>query len=123
MDPQLRGVVATTIGSRLRALLSKYTSIDARETAFAMATLQAGDALVSQQERTTPGCGWSGDAQTEAELSRAFAVRCTAWLQLESDNRSSQLRREVRRASKEKPLPRPISREVRRGARTEGLEA
>ena len=49
----------------------------------------------------TLGCGWSGDAQTEAELSRASAVRRTAWLRLESNKRNSQLRREVCRASKE----------------------
>ena len=72
-----------------------------QETAFALATLQAADALVPQQKRTTLGRGWSGDAQTKAKLSRALAVGRTAWLRLECDKRSSQLRREVRHASKE----------------------
>ena len=49
----------------------------------------------------TLGCGRSRDAQTEADLSRALAVRRTAWLRLKSDKRNSQLWREVRRASKE----------------------
>ena len=54
-DPQLRDEVATTVAARLQALPSRDTSVDARETAFATATLQAAAALVPQQKRTTPG--------------------------------------------------------------------
>ena len=100
-DPQLQEEVATAVAARLRALPLRDTSVDARETAFATATLQAAAALVPQQKRTTLGSGWSGDVQTEAELSRALAVRRTVWLRLESAKCNSQLRREVRRASKE----------------------
>ena len=90
--------MATVVAARLRALPSRDTSVDARETAFATTTLQAAAALVPQQKRTTLGRGWSGDAQTEADLSRALAVRRTEWLRLENDKRNSQLRKEVRRA-------------------------
>ena len=100
-DPQLREEVATAVAGRLRALPSRDTSVDAWETAFATATVQTAAALVPQQKRTTLGRGWGGDAQTEVELSRALAARRTAWLRLENDKRNSQLRREVRRASKE----------------------
>ena len=100
-DSQLRQEVATAIGAHLQTLPSREASVDAQETAFATAVIQAADALVPRQKRTTLGRGWSGDAQTEAELSRALSVRRTAWLRLENDKRNNQLRREVRRASKE----------------------
>ena len=100
-DPQLWKKVVTAVAACLRALPSRDTSVDARETAFATATLQAAATLAPQRKRTTLGHGWSGDAQTEAELSRELAVRRIVWLRLESDKRNSQLRREVRRASKE----------------------
>lgn len=51
------------------------------------------------QQVTTPGCGWSRDAQTELELTRVLAARRAAWLRLERDKCNSQPPREVRRAS------------------------
>ena len=107
--------MATAVAGRLQALLSRDTSVDAKETAFATANLQAADKLVPQQKRTTLGRGWSGDAQKEAKLNRALVVRRTAWLRLEIDKRNSQLRREVRRASKE-------VRKVRTAAKDRFLE-
>ena len=100
-DPQLREEVATAIGSRLRGLPSRDFSVNARETAFATATLKAAEASVPQQKRTTLGYGWSGDAKKEVERSRALDVRRRAWMRLGGDKRNSQLRGEVRRASKE----------------------
>ena len=103
--------MATAVAARLRALPSRDISGDAGETAFATATLQAADALVPQQKRTILGRGWSGDALTEAELRRALDERRMAWLRLESDKRNSQLRREVRRASKEVRRVRTVAKD------------
>ena len=63
-DPQLREVVAIAIGARLRALTSRDTNVDERETVFTTATLQAAEALLPQRNRTTLGHEWSEDAQT-----------------------------------------------------------
>ena len=70
-NPQLGEEVATAVAAPLRALPSRDTSVDAREIAFATATLQAAAELVLPKKRTTLGRRWSGDAQTEAELRRA----------------------------------------------------
>ena len=110
-DPQLRERVATAIGAHLQALPSRETSVDAQEPAFTTAVLQTAAALVPRQKRTTLGRGWSGDAQTEAELRRALDERRMAWLRLESDKRNSQLRREVRRASKEVRRVRTVAKD------------
>ena len=77
-DPQLREEVATAVAASLRALPSRDTSVGARETTFATATLQAVEALVPQQKRAMLGRAWRGDAQTEVELTRALAVGRTA---------------------------------------------
>ena len=114
-DPHLREEVATAIGARLRAIPPSGNNVDEVETSFATATLQVAETLVPCQDRTVPGRGWRGDAQTEAELSRALATRRAAWQRLERDKRSSQLRREVRRTS-------AVVRRVRTTAKDRFLE-
>ena len=75
--PQLREELATAVAARLRTLPSKDKNAYEREVEFSTATLQAADALVPQQKRTTLGRGWSVNTQTEAELSRTLALRRT----------------------------------------------
>ena len=50
------------------------------------------------QERRRPGRGWSGDAQTEAELQTATDAMHAAGQRLKTDTRDAQLRRAVRKA-------------------------
>lgn len=79
----------TAIEAHLRDLPSRDTDVDAREAAFSTTTLLAAEELIPQLKRTTLGRGWSGDAEKEAEISSALAVRRMAWQRLEIDKRNS----------------------------------
>ena len=72
--------------------------MDDVEAAFAAAIMRTAELVISPQERRRPGRGWSGDAQTEAELQAATDAMHTAWQRLKMDTRDAQLRRAVRKA-------------------------
>ena len=99
--PQLRQEVATAVGRPLRSNPPGDSSVDGVEAAFAAAIMQTVDELlIPPKERTEPGQGWSGDAQTEAELQVATDAMHAAWQLLKMDARDAQLRRAVRHACK-----------------------
>ena len=67
-DPQLRQEVTTAVGRYLRANPLGDSNVDDIETVFAAAITRTAELVIPPQERRRPGRGWSGDAQTEAEL-------------------------------------------------------
>ena len=72
--------------------------MDDVEAAFATAIMRTAELMIPLQERRRPGGGWSGDAQTEAELHVATDAMHATWQRLKMDTRGAQLRRAVRKA-------------------------
>ena len=97
-DPQLRPEVATAVGRHLRVNMPGDSNVDDVEAAFAAAIMRTAGLVIPPQERRRPGRGWSGDAQTEAELQTATDAMHAAWKRLKTDTRDAQLRRAVRKA-------------------------
>ena len=97
-DPQLRQQVATAAGRHLRANPPGDSNVGDVEAAFAAAIMRTAELVIPPQERRRPGRGWSGDAQTEAELQTATDTMYTAWQRLKTYTRDAQLRRAVRKA-------------------------
>ena len=97
-DPQLQQEVATAVGRHLRANPPGDSNVDDVEAAFAAAIMGTAELVIPFQERRRPGRGWSGDAQTEAELQTATNAMHAAWQRLKTDTRDAQLRRAVRKA-------------------------
>ena len=95
-DPQLRQEVATAVGRHLRENLPVDSSADDVEPASAAAIMRTAELVIPPQERRRPERGWSGDAQTEAELQAAADAMHAAWQRLIIDTRDAQLRRAVR---------------------------
>ena len=60
--------------------------------------MRTAELVIPPQEQRRPGRGWSGDAQTEAELQTATDAMHAAWQRLKTDTRDAQLRRAVRKA-------------------------
>ena len=97
-DPQLRQEVATIVGRHPRANLPGDSNVDDVEVAFASAIMRTAELVIPPQERRRQGRGWSGDAQTEAELQTATDAMHAAGQRLKTDTRDAQLRRAVRKA-------------------------
>ena len=97
-DPQLQQEVATAVGRPLRANPPGDSNVDDVEAAFAAAIMRTVESVIPPQERKSPGRGWSGDAQSEAELQTATDAMHAAWQRLKSNTRNAQLRRAVRKA-------------------------
>ena len=72
--------------------------MDDIEAAFAAAIMRTAEFVIPPQDRRRPGRGWSGDAQTEAELQTATDAMHAAWQRLKTDTRDAQLWRAVRKA-------------------------
>ena len=68
------------------------------EVAFTAAIMRAAKVAIPPRERRRPGRGWSGDAQTEAELQVVTDAKHVGWQRLKMDNRDVQLWRAVRHA-------------------------
>ena len=77
--PQIRQEVATAVGRNLRANSPGDSNVDDVEAAFAAAIMRTAELAIPPQERRRPGRGWSGDAQTEAELQTATDAMHSAW--------------------------------------------
>ena len=60
--------------------------------------MRTAELVIPPQEGRRPGRGWSGDAQTEAELQTATDAMHAAGQRLKTDTRDAQLRRAVRKA-------------------------
>ena len=98
-DPQLRQGMATAVGRPLRAKPPRNSNnVDDMEAAFAAAIIRTAELVILPQKRRRPGRGWSGDAQTEAELQAATDAMHAVWQRLKIDTRDAQLRRAVRKA-------------------------
>ena len=67
-DPQFRQEVATAVRKHLRANPPGDSIMGNVEAAVATVIMQTAELVISPQDRRRPGRGWSGDAQTEAEL-------------------------------------------------------
>ena len=91
-DPQLRQEVTTAVGRHLRANPPADSSVDDVEAAFTAVIMRTAEFVIPPQERRRPGRGWSGDAQTEAELQAATDAKHTAWQRLKMYKRNAQLR-------------------------------
>ena len=78
-DPQLRQEVATAVGMHLRANPPADSNVHDVEAAFAATIIRIAELVTPPQERRRPGPGWSGDAQTEAELQTATDAMHAAW--------------------------------------------
>ena len=72
--------------------------MDDGEAAFTAAIMRTTELVIPSQERRRPEQGWSGDAQTEAELQVATDAMHAAWQRPKMDTREAQLRRVVRKA-------------------------
>ena len=90
--------MATPVGRYFRANPLRDSSVDDVKVAFAAAIMRTAKLVTPPQERRRPGRGWSGDAQTEAELQAATDAMHAAWQRLKMDTRDVQLRRDVRKA-------------------------
>ena len=97
-DPQLRQEVVTAVGRHLRANPPGDSNVNGVEAAFAAAIMRTAELVIPPQKRRRPGRGWSGDAQTEAELKTATDAMYAAWQRLKTGTRDAQLRRAVRKA-------------------------
>ena len=97
-DPQLRQEVATAVGRNLRANPPGDSNVNDVEAAFAAAIMRTAELVIPPRERRRPGRGWSGDAQTEAELQTATDAMHAAWQRPKTDTRDAQLRKAVRKA-------------------------
>ena len=97
-DPQLRQEVATAVGRHLRANPPGDSNVDVVEAAFAAAIMRTAEMVIPPQERRRLGRGWSGDAQTKAELQTATDAMHTAWQRLKTDTRDAQLWKAARKA-------------------------
>ena len=97
-DHQLRQEVAPAVGRHLRANSPGDGDVDDVEAAFAAAIMRTAELGILPQERRRPGRGWSGDAQTEAELQTATDAMHAACQRLKTYNKDAQLRRAVRKA-------------------------
>ena len=97
-DPQLRQEVSTAIGRHLTTNPPAGRNVDDVEAAFASAVMRTAEFVIPSQERKRPGQGWSGDAQTKAELQAAIDAMHAVWQRLKMDTRYAQLRRAVRKA-------------------------
>ena len=97
-DLQLRREVATVVERHLRANPPESSNVDDVEAAFAAAIMLTAELVIPPQERRRPGRGWSGDAQTEAELQTTTDAMHEAWKRLKTDTRDAQLWRTVRKA-------------------------
>ena len=95
--PQLRQEVAIAVGRQLRANTPGDSNVDDIEAAFAAAIMGTVELVIPPLERRRPGRGWSGDAQTGAELQTATDAIHAAWQCLKTDTRDAQLRRAVRK--------------------------
>ena len=78
-DPQLRQEVATAVGRHLRANPPADSNVHDVEAAFAATIIRTAEMVTPPQERRRTGPGWSGDAQTEAELQPATDAMHAAW--------------------------------------------
>ena len=96
-DPHLRQQIATAIGDHLRVFPPSGSSVDDVETAFTTAILQTAERVTPPRATRLPGRGWRGDAQAEAEISMATAVRRAAWKRQRVDTQDRQLMRAARR--------------------------
>ena len=90
--------MATAVGRHLRANPPGDSNLDDVETAFAAVIMRTAELVIPPQERRKPGRGWSGDAQTEAELQTATDAMHAAWQRLKTDTKDAQLRTAVRKA-------------------------
>ena len=96
-DPQLRQEVATAVGRHLKANPPGDSNVEDVEAALAAAIMRTAELAIPPQERRRPGRGWSGDAQTEAELKTATDAMHAAWQRLKKNTRDTQLRSAVRK--------------------------
>ena len=78
-DPQIRQEVATAVGRNPRANSPGHSNVDDVKAAFAAAIMRTAELVIPPQERRRPGRGWSGDAQTEAELQTATGAMHSGW--------------------------------------------
>ena len=72
--------------------------MDDVEAAFAAAIMRTAELVIPPQERRRSGRGWSGDAQTEAELQTATDAMHAAWQRLKTDTSDAQLQKTVKKA-------------------------
>ena len=97
-DFELRQEVSTAVGRHLGANTSGDSNVNDVEAPFAAAMMRIVELVIPLQERRRPSQGWSGDAQTEAELQTTVDAMHTAWQHLKTDNMDAQLRKAVRKA-------------------------
>ena len=90
-NSQLRQEVATVVGRHPRANPPGDSNVDDVGAAFAAAIMRTAELVLPPLERRRPGRGWSGDAQTEAELQTVTDAMLTAWQRLKTDTRDGQL--------------------------------
>ena len=90
--PQLRPEVASAAGRYLGANSPGDSNVDDVEAASVAAIMRTAELVILPQERRRPGRGWSGDAQTEAELQTATDAMHAACQRLKTDTRDAQLR-------------------------------
>ena len=88
-----------TVGRHLRANPPGDSNVNDVEVTFVAAIMRTAELLViTPKKRRRPGRGWSGDAQTEAELQAATDAMHAAWQHPKTDTRDAQLRRATRKA-------------------------
>ena len=92
-DPQLGQEVASAVGSHLRANPPGDSNVDDVKAAFVTVIMRTAELVIPPQERRRAERGWSGDAQTEAELHTATDTMHAAWQRLETNTSDAQLRR------------------------------
>ena len=99
-DPDFGREVAAAIGKQLLENPPVGNSVDEVEAEFTAAIMRTAEIVMPLKERKRPGRGWSGDAETQAELSVVETAMHTAWRNLKENTKDTALRRAVRQACK-----------------------
>ena len=81
-NPQLFQDMTAAVGRHLRANPPGCSIVDGVEAASVAVIMRTAELVIPPQERRRPRRGWSGDAQTEAELQAAPDAIHAAWQRL-----------------------------------------
>ena len=99
-NPNIRREVAAAVAKQLRERVRNGETVDEAEKNFTDAIVRTAEIVIPWKSQKRVRKGWSGDAQTKAELEMAETEMHTAWNNLKANTKDHELRKAVRRACK-----------------------
>ena len=97
-DPYVRREMAAAVAKQLRGRPPIGESMDEAEKDFPDTIVRTTELVIPRKRQKRVGRGWSGGAQTIAELEMAETEMHTTWNDLKTDTKDTELRKAVRRA-------------------------